>query len=378
MVLDIRPVSSRREMGEFIQLPWKIYKDYPHWVPPLRLQLKTTLNPQKNPFFEHADVAFFVCREGSEVVGRIAAILNENHNAFHKEKVGFFGFFESIQNFDVAKVLLDAASQWVKEKGMVLLRGPMSFSTNDECGFLIEGFDSSPMVMMPYNPEYYLEFMEEYGFQKVKDLLAYVIYRQELPHRLRRAAELIQRRRKITLRSINLKDFEREVERMKEIYNSAWERNWGFVPMTDKEFTHMAKDLREKVIGKSVIDPDLVLIAEVKGEPVGFSLALPDINQALKKVNGRLFPFGLLKLRWYMRKIDAMRLITLGVKKQYRRLGIDGLFYYETFRRGLEKGYRMGEASWILEDNIMMKRGAENVGATIYKRYRVYEKSLKS
>lgn len=312
--LEVRPVSSKKEMGEFIRLPWKIYRDNPHWVPPLLLQLKKNLDRKKNPFFEHSQVEFFLCQDRKEVVGRIAAILNENHNAFHDEKTGFFGFFESVQDFKVAKSLLDASSKWVKEKGMNLLRGPTSFSTNDECGLLIEGFDSSPMVMMPYSPRYYLDFMEAYGFVKSKDLLAYVMYRQPLPERLSRSAELIRKRRGIKLRSLDLKDFDNEVDRLREIYNSAWEKNWGFVPMTDREFVHMAKDL------KSIVDPDFAIIAEIDGDPVGFSLALPDINQALKKINGRLLPFGILKLLWYMKKIDAIRVITLGVKKSYRKL----------------------------------------------------------
>jgi len=368
--LEVRPVSSKKEMGEFIRLPWKIYRDNPHWVPPLLLQLKKNLDRKKNPFFEHSQVEFFLCQDRKEVVGRIAAILNENHNAFHDEKTGFFGFFESVQDFKVAKSLLDASSKWVKEKGMNLLRGPTSFSTNDECGLLIEGFDSSPMVMMPYSPRYYLDFMEAYGFVKSKDLLAYVMYRQPLPERLSRSAELIRKRRGIKLRSLDLKDFDNEVDRLREIYNSAWEKNWGFVPMTDREFVHMAKDL------KSIVDPDFAIIAEIDGDPVGFSLALPDINQALKKINGRLLPFGILKLLWYMKKIDAIRVITLGVKKSYRKLGIEGLFYHETFRRGLEKGYQMGEFSWVLEDNVLMNRGIENLGAKVYKRYRIYEKKL--
>jgi hypothetical protein len=370
MSLEIRPVSSRKEMGEFIQLPWKIYKDDPHWVPPLRMQLKKMFDSKKNPFFEHADVAFFLCREGKEFVGRIAAILNKNHNDFHNEKVGFFGFFESIQKEEVANALFNAASKWVKEKGMESIRGPMSYSTNDECGILIEGFDSSPMVMMSYNPQYYLELVEKNGFQKSKDLLAYAVYRKKLPERLQRSADLIRKRKKINIRSLNLKDFDNEVERLKGIYNSAWIKNWGFVPMTDNEFSHMAKDL------KSFVDPDLTLIAEINGDPVGFSLALPDINQALIKINGRLFPFGILKLLWYMRKIDTFRVITLGVKEPFRRMGIEGLFYFETFKRGLEKGYQMAEMSWVLEDNVLMSRGIESIEAKVYKRYRIYEKRL--
>jgi GNAT superfamily N-acetyltransferase len=368
--LKIRPVSSKKEMGDFIRLPWKIYKDDPRWVPPLRMQLRKMFDSEKNPFFEHANVEFFLCREGKEFVGRIAAILNKNHNDFHNEKAGFFGFFESIQNEEVANALLDTASKWVKEKGMELIRGPMSYSTNEECGFLVEGFDSSPMVMMPYNPQYYLELVEKHGFHKSKDLLAYAAYRQKLPERLQRSADLIRKRKKINVRSLNLKDFDKEVERLKGIYNSAWMKNWGFVPMTDNEFTHMAKDL------KSVVDPDLALIAEINGEPVGFSLALPDINQALIKINGRLFPFGIVKLLWYMRKVDTFRVITLGVKEPYRKIGIEGLFYFETFRRGLDKGYQMAEMSWVLEDNVLMSRGIESIGAKLYKRYRIYEKTL--
>jgi GNAT superfamily N-acetyltransferase len=364
----IQPVTSRGQLREFIKLPWKIYRDDPHWVPPLIRQQKEQLNPRKNPFFEHARVKFFLARRGDQTVGRVASVVNQAHNEFHDEKTGFFGFFECANDYMVAEKLLNTARDWLREQGMEVMRGPANFSSNDEWGMLIQGFDKSPVLMMTYNPPYYPEFMDRYGLAKAKDLYAYRMFcKNDIPERLRRMAEKIQKKENLTIRSIDMKDLDAELRRIKEVYNNAWSKNWGFVPMTDSEFNHLAKQL------KPLIVPELVLMADVDGQPAGFSLTLPDYNQALKHINGRLFPFGLIKLWWYARKIDCVRILVMGVVHEYQRRGIDAIFYIRTLNAGVARGIKWGEMSWVLEDNEMMKKALETMGAKIYKTYRIYE-----
>ncbi|MCH7679773.1 hypothetical protein IID10_10480, partial [candidate division KSB1 bacterium] len=291
MNIEIKTVQTKKDLRAFIKLPWEIYKNDPHWVPPLILDMKKILNKKKNPFFNHSDAELFLAQNNGRVVGRIAAILNNNHNKTHNEKMGFFGFFESLDEPEAAKKLLDSAESWVKEKGMTSLRGPTNFTTNDTCGFLTDGFDSSPVIMMTYNPKYYLNFMKESALDKVKEFYAYYLHQDTpMPERFVKFAKKTLQDKRIRLRNINMKDFKNEIAIVQGIYNDAWESNWGFVPMEKAEFLHMARDL------KPVLDPDIVFIAEVDGEPAGFSLALPDYNQILKEINGRLFPFGIFKL----------------------------------------------------------------------------------
>jgi hypothetical protein len=367
----IQPVISRGQRRAFIKLPWRIYRDDPHWVPPLISQLKETLDPHKNPFYDHADVQLFLADRGDIPVGRIAAVVNHAHNEFHDERTGFFGFFECVNDEQVSAKLLDAAREWLRQRGMTILRGPANFSSNDEWGLLVQGFDISPVLMMPYNPPYYPELLERCGLAKTKDLYAYRMRIEEgLPDRLRRMASRIEQRESLTIRPIEMKDFDNELKRIKAIYNNAWSKNWGFVPMTDAEFDHLAKQLKPLVV------PELVLLAEVKGRPAGFSLTLPDYNQALKHLNGRLFPFGIFKLLWYSRKIDHPRILVMGVTHEYQRRGIDTVFYVRTWDAGKKRGYTWGEMSWILEDNEMMKRAMELMGGKVYKTYRIYEMSI--
>lgn len=370
--MEIVPVTSSKQMGSFVKLPWKIYKGDPNWVPPIISEFKKLLNPKINPFFEHSEAQLFLARKANETVGRIAAIVNYNHIEVHNEQVGFFGFFETIEDYEVAQALFEKAGEWLRVKGMKVMRGPVNPSTNDECGLLIQDFTSPPVIMMTYNPRYYQEIIERFGFQQSKDLYAYFMLRSDLerdtpPERLERLSALIKKRGNIVLRNPNMKRFSQEVLVFRNIYNRAWEKNWGFIPWTDKEFDYLAKTL------KTVVDPELVFIAEVNGEPVGFSLSIPDVNQAIKRINGRLFPFGIVKLLWYSRKIDTLRIAAMGVIEEYRNVGIDVLFYYETFRLGLKKGYVKGEMSWILEDNLPMNRILENIGARVYKVYRLYD-----
>jgi hypothetical protein len=359
-------------MREFIRLPWKIYRNDPYWVPPLLLDMKKLLDRKRHPFFSHSEAELFLARSGGEPVGRIAAILNNNHNRYHGERTGFFGFFESVNQKEVAAALLDQAAQWAKSQGMVQLRGPMNYSTNETVGLLVEGFDSSPCLMMPHNPRYYAEMIEKSGFDKAMDLYAWWLLTDKgLNEKIVRVGERVLKDQGIRVRMIDMKRFRDDVELIKKIYNDAWSTNWGFVPMTDAEFEHMAGDL------KTIVDPRVVLIAEKDGEPVAFSLALPDFNQALKKINGRLVPFGLPKLIYYGRHIQQVRVLALGIIKKLQNWnGLGAALYYESFRRGVAAGYQSCEFSWTLETNDLINRSMQLFGAKIYKRYRVYERPL--
>jgi GNAT superfamily N-acetyltransferase len=303
-------------------------------------------------------------------VGRIAAAVNHRYIQFHGQPVGFFGFFESIDDPEVATALLTAAERWLAARGMNRVLGPMSFSTNEECALLVEGFRAVPAVMMPYNPPYYAALIEGAGYTKAKDLLAYFLDGDTPPpERLVRGVTHLQQRHHITIRPIDLRLFRQDVELIQEVYNSAWERNWCFVPMTPEEIADLAKQLR--MIG----NPNLCLLAERNGEAVGFALGLPDYNQALRHINGRLFPLGLFKLLWHRRHMNGARILALGLKPGFRNMGIDAMLYLRLWREAPKNGYRLVECSWILEDNWPMRRGMERMGGKITKTYRIYEKT---
>lgn len=373
MALEIKEVGFDG-LKPFIDFEWAVYQNDPLWVPHLKLDRKEFLDPKKNPFFEHSDTAFFLAFRDGKPVGRIAAVVNHNYNQFHEDRTGFFGLFDCLDDAEAAKALLDRAAGFLKTKGRASMCGPVNLSTNDEAGLLVEGHGVPPVIMMTYNPKYYEKLLESYGLKKAKDLLAYRIEVPTAPpERLRRGCELILKRGGFTIRTVRMKDFKNEVARIKTIYNSAWERNWGFVPMTDKEFDHLGAQM------KMVLDPDFLFIAEKDGEPIGFSLTIPNLNEALIRLrNGRLLPFGLLKLLWHSRKgaIDSLRVITLGITKEHRNSGIDTVFYYKSFEAAIAKKYKWAEMSWILEDNVPMNRPLLNMGAQVYKRYRIYEKPL--
>lgn len=370
--LEIVPVTNAREMRQFIRFPWNIYRKDPFWVPPLLMDMKKLLNRREHPFFRHSSADFFLARRNGECVGRIAAVLNNNHNQFHNERTAFFGFFETVNEKEVASALLHQTAEWARARGMTQLRGPANYSTNETVGLLIEGFDSSPCIMMPHNPEYYSGLIENDGFKKEMDLYAWWLLTEKgLNPKIVRVGEKVLKSEGIRVRSIDMKKFWAEVEIIKKIYNDAWSTNWGFVPMTDSEFEHMAKDL------KTVVDPRVLLIAEKGGEPVAFSLALPDFNQALKKINGRLFPFGLPLLIYHGRNIRQVRVLALGIAKKVQNWnGLGAALYYESFRRGVDAGYRSCEFSWTLESNDLINRSMQLFGAHVYKRYRIYQKIL--
>jgi GNAT superfamily N-acetyltransferase len=374
--LRIEQVTGKQGLSEFIEFPFKLYRGDPNWVPPLIEERRDFFDPQKNPFFEHARCQLFLARRDDEVVGTVAAVVNDNHNAFHEEKAGSFGFFEAVNDQAVADALLDAAEAWVRAQGMTVIRGPLNFSTNDEIGTLVDGFDEPPMVMMTYNPRYYPALFEAHGYAKAMDIYAYVV---DLAERLKNApekvftvAEKAAQKEGIRVRKIDIKHLDQEVALLKEVYNQAWERNWGFVPMTEREIEHLANGM------KPVLDPNLLLLAETSdGKPVGVSVALPDLHQALRwSGGGHMWPFGLLKFLWYRRKVDQCRLLIMGMVEQYRGRGADAIFYVETARSALAHGYKRLEASWILESNTMMNLILERVGATRYKTYRIYERAL--
>lgn len=364
--------DDRDAVEAYIRFPWSVYEGDDLWVPPLLADMRAKLDPDVHPFHRHSDVRLFLATREGRPVGRIAAIHNRRHVEHHDEPVGFFGFFECERTGETAGALFDAAGDWLRSRGLETMRGPASFSTNEEAGLLVQGFDRSPSVMMPYNPPWYEELVREHGFREARTLVAYWHDDPEPPEYLRRAEKLVGRRYpEVSVRPLRMDDFPEEVERIQAIYNAAWRDNWGFVPMTDAEFRHMARDLEHAV------DPELALIAEDgDGTPIAFSLSLPDLNQALRHADGRLFPFGLLKILWHRRKIDTVRVITLGVVDAYRGKGIDALLYLDTFRRGSARGYHQGEFSWILEDNEAMRRPLEKFGARIYKRYRLYDRDL--
>ena len=376
--ITVREVRTPKEEREFLDLPYRLYRDHPYYVPQLRMAQKDILDTRKHPFYKTADVEKFLARRDGQVVGRIMAIWNRAHNEFHDEHAGFFGFFECRNDPQAAQLLFQAAKDWLRAQGAAVVRGPASPSTNYECGLLVKGFDQSPTVMMPYNFDYYAELVEANGFQKAMDLYAYATGVASFNHsdKLKRVADRLKSKYRITLRTVDLKAYEREVEIIREIYNDAWSRNWGFVPVNEEEFKHLAKDL------KQIVAPEVVFIAEHEEEsgrrrPVAFFLAVPDLNLALKHVkDGRLLPFGLIKLLWHSRKIGFIRIITLGVIKEFQPLGIAAVFYDEIYRRAVSGRYKDGEMSWVLENNLMMNRSAELIGGKISKVYRIYESAL--
>ena len=369
--ITIRPVRTTKDTTQFIRFLWRIYEDYPAWVPPLMMGRRRVMDRDKNPFYRHADCEFYIAERNGEMVGRIAAIVNHNHNKEHNENIGFFGFFESINDQSVANALFDKAKAFLASKSVTAMRGPANPSVNEEYGLLIDGFDLSPTVLMTYNPSHYMMLLENYGFKKAKDLYAYHLSQETVySERLERINGMVKRRQGITIRPLVMKKYGEEVKLIKEVYNKAWAKNWGAVPMDDAEMDALAADL------KSVMVPELVLFAEMEGKIVGFGISLPDINMALKhNRNGSLLP-ALYHLYTKKKQIDTVRIIVLGVLPEYRATGAAGVLFYETAVRAKALGYKYGEASWILEDNEAMNHSAEVMNGKITKKYRIYEYPL--
>jgi len=367
--LEVTPVEGKRALREFIALPYALYQADPHWVPAVWMDYRGLFETRTHPFCAHAQLQGFIVQHGAKVVGRIAAIIDREFDRVHNERAGFFGFFESIDEPEVANRLLQAAWHWLRQRGARYLRGPMNPSANYECGLLVEGFDSSPKIMMPYNPPYYAALLEGAGFYRVKDLYAYYLDREALT--LERAARLARHAveaNQVRIRPIRMTDFEREVEVVLKAYNSAWSENWGFVPMTREECFFLARELRPIAV------PDLVLMAEVSGRLAGFVLALPDINQALKGSHCQSVWWNTLRVFWRKRCITSMRVVLLGVEKRYRAAGVGAALYAEIVRQGMRLGYQDCEMSWILDDNVLMQRSIELLGGKKYKTYRLYQR----
>ena len=367
MVLTVQPVSGRSDRRRFIALPHRLYQDDPCWIAPLFAEIKEKLDPARHPFHLHADVDLFLARRNGKTVGRIAAFVDRNHNDFHKERAAGFGLLELERDEEVASALIGEAARWAQKRDMTVLRGPLNFSTNEECGTLIEGFDSPPTVMMPYNPPWHAELLKSAGLRKAKELVGYEIDDTADFSRLSRLGDRLLKRGRISIRHLDRSDFGGEIDRAREIYNSAWEKNWGFVPMTEEEFRWQARKL------KPVLVPELALFAEAQGMPAAFSLSLPDLNQALAPLRGRLFPFGIIRFLLGQKKIDTIRVLTIGVRKEFRGTGLEVLLIGKTVENAKAMGYRRADLSWILEDNHAIRRIVENMGARLYKRLALWE-----
>jgi len=371
-LISIVPVKTPKELKAFIDFPFKLYKHNRYWVPPLKGEVHKLFDRTKNPFWDHAERELFLAYRDKRLVGRIAAIVDDNYINFWNEQTGYFGFFECDDDEDAACALMTSARDYLKEKGISQCIGPMNPSTNDECGFLLEGYYSPPFIMMTYNFEYYHRLMEHAGLVKVKDLYAYYIEAADAPFEyLERICQIVYRRvHDLKVRPINLDDFTNEVKRIKEIYNDAWSRNWGFVPMTDAEMNALAKNL------KPLIVPELVIIIEIDNVPAAISITVPNYSMVLQKLNGRLGPIEMLKFLYYKNKITEGRLMIMGVRKQFRKMGLESMLFLESFRAGEQLGYTGGELSWILEDNHETNNAIRKMGGKLYKKYRIYGATL--
>ncbi|NCQ11595.1 MAG: hypothetical protein GW809_05525 [Bacteroidetes bacterium] len=365
-------VSTKAQLKEFILFPYKHYKNEPNWVTPLLMDEKKLVDTKNNPTYEKIDAVFFLAEKNGEICGRIGAFNNHVYADYHNENVGFFGMFECIEDQAVASLLFKVAIDWLVEQGRTSILGPFNPTMLDTLGILIEGFDKDPVIMMPYTKSYYPKLIEGAGFEKAMDLFTYYVDKEMVNlERVEKASSLIMQRTKgLTVRYVNLKEFDREISIFRDIFNKAWAKNWGFQPISVKVFAKLAKDL------KPVLEEDFAVIASVDGNPVGFSVAIPDYNFALKKINGRLLPFGLFKLLYLKRKITKIRIALMGIIPEYHGKGIDVMMHKEAIVNGIRKGYSSAELGWVLESNMNMVRLAERMGAVLDKKYRIYGKSI--
>ena len=370
--MEVSPVGGPRDLDAFIRLPHELYRDDPHWVAPLDSDEKVRLTPGKNPFFEHGEAAYFLARDNGRVAGRIAASIDGSHDQVHGERQGAFGFFEAASG-GAASALLGAAEGWARGKGAKIARGPLSFTTNDECGLLVDGFGRSQPLLMPYNGPDYDGWIEAAGYRKAKDLYSFALPAPYDPTpAFRRIADMARRRAGVVTRPINMKRFPEELALVKEIYNRAWEKNWGFVPMTGAEIDHMAAQLKPAVV------PDFIRFAEVDGKAVAFLLYVPDVNLVLKKARGKLFPFGVFHVLLGLPKIREGRLMALGVVPEHRRTGLAPTLVTDLGDALNRKGYRLSSIGWTLEDNEAVNNLALDYGCTRSAVHRIYEKPLEA
>lgn len=377
MTIEIRQAVSKKEIKQYIKFAWKIYlRDpqlKPYWVPHPIADYEKTLDTARYPLWEHSERACFTAWKNGEMVGTITATVNHRHNQTHHDKVGFWGFFECINDTAVATALFDQATSWLKAKGMNAMRGPISPSMNDQLGMLSKGYDASPVFLMTYNPPYYHDLCKQNGFEVVQELVAFIVDQTTIDYpRLKRLADNLAQRYKVKLRKVQMNHWQAEAKILFKLYNAAWEKNWGFVPFTEKSFFALCADLRQ------VADADFLYVLETEtGEPIGCSISLPDVNVALKHTNGNPFtPVNLLKFLWYSRKIKTIRTIIMGVVAEYRNRGLDSIFHAATIENGLRKGFNAAELSWVLKSNIQMMKLGEAIGAKPYKEYIIYEKPI--
>ena len=366
---EITLVTSKKERKQFLKFPYSHYKNDKYWVAPLRMEQKKLIDPQKNPFFDNADMAMFLIRQNGTVCGRIAAIEDRRYNNYHNSNTGFFGFFECIDNQTVARLLIKTACGWLKDRGLTQLLGPANPSMMDEVGILVDGFDQYPSILMPYHKPYYNKLLTAEGLKKEMDLYAFRAQCKNFPvERFQRGRKLVKKRNPgLEIRQVDLKNLDEEVQIVRDIFNKSWSKNWGFIPLTENELSALAEDL------KMILNPKFAHIAEIDGTPVAFSIALPDLNQALRHMNGRLFPIGIFKLLWYRRKVDRLRTALMGVIPEYRGKGIDALLNLKATENAVEEGYSGSELSWVLETNKEMRRIAERINGNIEKTYRMYQ-----
>jgi GNAT superfamily N-acetyltransferase len=369
-LIDVDVVRTRADLEAFVRLPRELYSGNPDFVIPLDRDVFARLDRKRHPYFEHAEAELFLARRRGKVVGRIAATVNRLHNETHGEKCGFFGFFESVREFEVANALLERAAAWLRKRGQTSMRGPASFSSNDEFGLLVGGEPGPPTFMMPFNPPWYAPLIEGAGFHKVMDLYAWDMNQKDDVPRWERLAKRIADREGVTTRSMNMKTFARDVAIIREIYDDAWAENWGFVPMTAAEFAFMAKELRPIVV------PELIHFVMKDGREIGFLLALPDLNEIIRTLNGRLFPFGFLKLLLRRKSVSRVRILAMGVRREFHGRGVDAMLYDAITRSSFALGIMQGELSWILETNAPMNNTLRRAGARIWRTYRVFERPL--
>jgi GNAT superfamily N-acetyltransferase len=373
--IEVVEVSSRQDRDIFIKFPWRIYENDPAWVPPLLIERKEFLDAKKHPFYEHGAAALFFAKRGNEMVGRIMASDDSNYNALHHSNVGCFGLFECIDDSEVATALLKAAGEWLRARGRTEIMGPIDYSTNYVCGLLVDGFQHPPTLLTSHNPPYYAGLIEGCGFKKVMDFYAWWFSDATMAvSRLRKLAARLQSRMHFTIREAEMRNLSAEGERLRSIYNEAWQNNWGFVPFTEREFAHLTSEM------KPLVRPDFTAIAEIDGEAIGFILGLPDINVALQKINGRLttfgLPIGLAKLIYHKIRLKKARLIAMGVRPKFRRLGVAEMLVLHVMEKGMVEAGYSAELSMTLENNVMVNRFIEAVGAARYKTYRIYSKSI--
>lgn len=375
--IEIRPVSGKAEQKEFALFPWKIYRGkdsyYEKWVPPLVMDEKHAVDRSRDPFYKHAEVEFYLAYRGDEIVGRIAAIIDFNYIDYHKEKVGYFGFFEAVNDHNVAGALIDTAAEYLRGRGMAKMFGPVNLSPNYTLGVLVNNFEVPPVIKMGWNAPYYPALMDGQNLAKEVDLYSYIMT-TELPlsDKIKRVQEIARKRHGFEVRAVSKKTLFEAIDQVREIWNAAWADNWGFVPWTKEEFAYLAEDL------KLVLMPELTFIAYIDEKPVAFAMPIPDFNQIFIKMNGRLFPTGLFKLLAGRKKVDMLRVAALGVMPEHQNKGIDAAFVYELYTRGDAMGIKGAEFSWILEQNYPLRNFLEHWGAEHYKTHRIYSRDLTS